>query len=147
MKSLIIVDMQEKYIGKNSKYANRNKLIHNINLKISQYKSNVIYIKNTALEKTSTLIEELNIVSNNIFLKSKSSCFSDEKLKEYLLKNNIKELEFAGIDGNQCIKSSILDAVNLGYKVEINLACIGAKNMDNFKKTLKIFEKNNIIIK
>ena len=147
MKLLIIVDMQEKYIGKNNKYDNAKELINNINSRISQYENNVIYIKNTALEETSNLIEELNIVTNNIFLKSKASCFSNEKLKEYLVEKNIQELEFAGIDGNQCIKSSILDAVKLGYKVNIHLNCIGVKNKENFKRTLEVLEQNNIIIK
>lgn len=82
LKLLIIVDMQEKYIGKNNKYDNAEELINNINLRISQYKNNVIYIKNTALKETSNLIEELNVVTNNIFLKSKASCFSNEKIKK-----------------------------------------------------------------
>lgn len=147
MKLLIVVDMQEKYIGKNSKYENRDELINNINLKISQYKNNVIYIKNTTLKETPELIEELNIVTENIFSKSKSSCLSNEKLKEYLIKRGIKELEFAGIDGNQCIKSSINDAVKLGYKVEIDLNCIGVKNKDNLKRTLEILKQSNVVIK
>ena len=139
--------MQEKYIGKNNKYDNAEELINNINLRISQYKNNVIYIKNTALKETSNLIEKLNVVTNNIFLKSKASCFSNEKIKEYLIENNIQELEFAGIDGNQCVKSSVLDAVKLGYKVNICLNCIGVKNKEIFKRTLEVLEQNNIIIK
>lgn len=37
------------------------------------------------------------MTTNNIFLKSKASCFSNKKLKEYLLGKNIEVLEFAGI--------------------------------------------------
>lgn len=69
------------------------------------------------------------------------------KNKKNLIENNIQELEFAGIDGNQCIKSSILDAVKLGYKVSICLNCIGVKNKEIFKRTLEVLEQNNIIIK
>lgn len=147
MKTLVVIDMQERYIGKNSKYDDRCKLIDNINAKISQYNENVIYVKNITLGKSSDFIEELSVINDVVFLKSKASCFSNEKLKKYLLDKNINELEFVGIDGNYCIKSSALDGKKLGFNILIDVQSIGARNNNKLKKTIEILKEKNIIIK
>ena len=98
MRYLLVVDMQEDYIGtKRNKMLypyDTEKLINNINKRISEYPSeSVIYITNKFLwefgKEQKELAKGLNIVSNNFFGKKKKSAFSNDKLLEYLQKMNV----------------------------------------------------------
>lgn len=109
MKCLLVIDMQEDYVGdsRNVKmYPYKAKeLIHSINDKILEYPNeSVIYIVNRFFwkigGKPKKIVKELSAISNNVFEKRKASCFSNKKLLEYLQKINASELELAGVDGN-----------------------------------------------
>jgi nicotinamidase-related amidase len=140
-KALIIVDMQEDYVGEN-----RNKKIHsydvatlieNINKKIKEYSQNgyvVIFVRNVAKEKCSDIVDGLNLINDFIFDKSKASCFSNADLLDLLAKSNITDIEFAGIDGNSCVGISALESIKRGFNTTFIFQCVGVKNVDKFEK-------------
>lgn len=150
---LLIIDMQEDYVG-NGRNRNRYpyhtaELIENINRRITQYpKEAVVYITNKFFwERAKTekeLVQGLFIVSDHIFEKRKSSCFSNQKLLNYLQKIGAKKLELVGVDGNYCVGCSALDGAKKGFAIVCNEACIGIGNAERFSKVKRKLEKVHV---
>lgn len=97
-KALVVIDIQND-ITKHYK-----DIIGNINFAISWAVSNqihVVYIRHNNLSegtrtfkagtKGEDLVPELNIVSNNIFLKTKGNALTSEAFSSFILDNGIKE--------------------------------------------------------
>ncbi len=152
MKALIIIDMQEEYIGQKrnqKRYPyDSEKLIKSINSKIADFEQHhdaVIYIKNKGKYDTiSDLIPEMRLVSDLVYEKSKASCFSNDSLLAYLTDNKIKEIELAGVDGNSCIRSSALDGIKRGFSIRLSLSCIGVANIERFAEIREKLLKSNV---
>lgn len=152
MKCLIVIDMQEDYVGSQrnqSRYPYQvDILIHNINKKIATYAPNhVIYVNNKFFwerkqsEKKS--VEGLAIVSKHIFEKRKASCFTNQ-LINLLQELNVKEIELVGVDGNYYVRASALVGRKSGFNILFNETCIGASKPLKFKKTRNILANNGI---
>lgn len=146
MKCLLVIDMQEDYVGNSRNVKmypyNVKELIQSINNKILEYSNeSVIYIVNRFFweigRKPKKLVDGLSVISNNVFEKRKASCFSNKKLLEYLQKINVSELELVGVDGNYCVGASAIDGVTNQYKILFNESLIGIGNYKKFKKTKK----------
>lgn len=142
LRHLLVVDMQEDYVGtkRNKKLYSYDteKLIHNINKRINEYPAeSVIYITNKFLwefsKEQKELVKELKIVSNNFFEKRKKSAFSNDKLLEYLRKMNVKSLELVGVDGNYCVGYTALDGIRKGFHIICNESCIGVRDVEKFR--------------
>ncbi len=153
MKGLLVIDMQEDYVGakRNKKRYpyDTQKLIVEINKRIEQYSDEtVIYIANKffwEIEKApKTYVNGLNIVSSNSYMKRKSSAFSNEELLKYLQKMNITSLELVGVDGNYCVANTALDGIKKGFAILFNEYCIGISNQAKFTKTKKTLLKKGV---
>jgi len=151
--ALIVVDMQEDYIGssrgKKTHLYNADLLISNINAKIEQYHKNgdmIIYIQNVAKGKKSSFVNELHIASELVYEKNKASCFTNHELNTFLIENNIKKVELVGIDGNYCVGMSALEGVNLGFTVKLILECIGVAKTEKFIKMKERLLNAGVII-
>lgn len=155
MKALIVIDMQDEYVGQKrnrKRYPyDSERLIRNINMKLVDYEQCsdlVIYIRNKGKsERISDLVAELHVVSNLVFDKSKASCFSNDLLLKYLKDKAINEIELAGIDGNSCVGISALDGAKCGFLVSLSLSCIGIANAERFIVTREKLLKANVDIK
>jgi nicotinamidase-related amidase len=154
MKCLLVIDMQEDYVGdsRNVKiYPYKAKeLIDSINEKILEYPNeSVIYIVNRFFweigRKPKRLVDGLSVISHNVFEKRKASCFSDKQLLEYLQKINASELELVGVDGNYCVGASAIDGITKQYKILFNESLIGIGNYGKFKKMKKKLKKIGVI--
>lgn len=154
MKCLLVIDMQEDYVGESRNIRmypyNAKELIHSINEKISEYPSeSVIYIVNRFFweieRKQKSLVDGLSVISDNVFEKRKASCFSNKQLLEYLQKINASELELVGVDGNYCVGASALDGTTHQYKILFNEPLIGIGNYGKFKKMKKKLNKMGVI--
>ena len=115
----------------------------------------VIYIKNVmkknllnnfvpfhAYEGTEEveLVNNLQIVSENMFIKYEGNAFSNPALNEFLKKSDIKCVEVVGVDGGGCVALTALGAMKEGYKVIVNENAIGTmfvKKRDRYFKKLK----------
>ena len=151
MKALIVIDMQQDYVGQQ-----RNKkrypyiterLVGDINLRIAEYVQNnepVIYVMNRGkFSAPSPLIPEMNVVSDLIFEKSRASCFSDNALVSYLNEQKISQIELAGVDGNYCVGMSALAGAKLGFSICLNLSYVGIANIKKFYPTkVKLISAN-----
>lgn len=158
-KALLVIDMQNVCVGENhATFFNYNnvELIQAVNRVIDANKDNmVIYIKNVmrknllnkfapfhAYEGTgeAELVDNLQMVSENIYTKYKGDAFTNSALKEFLKKSDIEYVEVIGVDGGGCVALTALGAINEGYKVIVNENAIGtifAKKRDKYFKKLK----------
>lgn len=144
VKALIVIDMQEYYLGekRNQKIFKYQPevLINNVNNRINKYNAEqVFYIvhvfKNTwfnrilpvAVEGTdeARTVKGLNLVSKQLYSKSKGNSFTNKKFHAKLQELDISEIEVVGIDGGGCVALTALGALELGYKVYYNTECIG----------------------
>jgi len=157
MKALLVVDMQEDYVGE---IRNRKRfpyqsdvLIARIIQRISDCNKAgnlVIYVINRFFYQNKKYIpqpvKELNIGSIKIFNKNRASCFSDFNLLQYLHDNNITEVEIVGVDGNYCIAASARGGRKNGFSVTLNHSCIGIADQEKFRKTVVSLEKVGVRI-
>ena len=158
-KALLVIDMQNFCVGDNHatyfRYNNTD-LVEAVNGVIDTNKDNmVIYIKNImrknllnkfvpfhAYEGTEDveLVNNLQIVSDNIFTKNKGNAFSIPALNEFLKRSDIECVEVIGVDGGGCVALTALGAIKEGYKVIVNEKAIGTmlvKARNKYFKKLK----------
>ena len=147
---LLVVDMQSDYVAAGKAYDNE-ALTVAVNDKIASYPSNrVIYILNRFFwerkDSKKKFTTGLQVVSSRIFEKRRASCFTNPDLKEFLEGTGAKSLEFIGVDGNGCVKASILAAVKENYQVSVDLSAVGVANQKKFKKTLHKWHSVGVIV-
>lgn len=158
-KAVLVVDMQNVCVGKNHssyfKYDTDN-LIKAVNGVIEDNKDSlVIYIKNLmkrnfinkfapfeayAGTEAVELVDNLKIVSDNVFDKYVGDAFSNPELHKFLSNEKVDIVEIIGVDGGGCVSLTAMGAVKNGYKVIINTKAIGTtfeKNRDKYFKKLE----------
>lgn len=62
--------------------------------------------------------------------------FHQSGFKRFLEGNGAKSIEFIGVDGNGCVKASVLAAIKENYQVSVDLSAVGVANQRKFQKTL-----------
>lgn len=145
--ALVIIDIQND-ITKNYK-----EIIGNINKAIAwAVGSNihVIYIKHNNLSagtrtfKPSTpgteLVSDMDIVSRNIFTKSKGNALTSEAFADFIKKNEIGEFFIAGADAIACVKSTCYNMAMSGYTVHVLSDCITSYDKRKIDEMLQYYE-------
>ncbi|WP_408072543.1 cysteine hydrolase family protein [Butyrivibrio sp. JL13D10] len=142
MRVLVVIDMQEKYLGHYDE-----ELICNINDKIKcaheEEDESIVYVKNIGLTGDRAgydFSDELLLVSDLIFEKKSPSAFSSKDFTKKLEQLKATELEIVGVDGSSCVAKTAIDAAKLGYKAEIVKSCVGVRNDRVYEKVLKKLE-------
>jgi nicotinamidase-related amidase len=157
MKALLVIDMQEDYVGEN-----RNKkrfpyhpetLIPRINQRIQDFNSEgnlVVYILNRFFYQskryTPQLVQGLRIVNDKTFVKNRVSCFTNPELTRFLRENHVTELETVGVDGNYCVAASARAGVKKGFSVLFNQQCVEAAKKDRFGKTITRLKAGKVVV-
>ena len=145
-KALIVIDLQND-ITKNYKT-----IIGQVNAAIDWAVANemhIIYIKHYNLsEKTRTfkpdtkgaeLVPELNVVSENLFEKSKASALTSEAFAGFIEKNRIEEFYITGADATACVKSTSYNLAKAGYKVHVISDCVTSYDLKKMGEMLKYY--------
>lgn len=130
-KALVVIDLQ------NDITKNYREIIDTVNQAIDWAVQNgieVVYIKHNNLSdgtrtfkpdtRGADFVDELKIVSNNIFVKTKSNALTSEEFSNYISKNNITEFYITGAYATACIKSTCYNMAKLGYTVNVFSDCI-----------------------
>ncbi len=156
-KALVVIDIQEDFTGKTAKppfpFENSDKLISKVNniIKAAQDKGFVIvYIRHEfgtnlidrlisfgrALKgsKGAQIDSRISIISNNIFLKNNGDSFTNPKLDEFLIKNQVNELYLLGLDGAMCVNCTANGANNRRYKINIIEDAVVTKYVKTWEK-------------
>jgi nicotinamidase-related amidase len=156
-KALLVLDMQNDFIGKNAKMPVLDKqvepLIDVINkLENDNYKNGnyIVYIRNVfskndignlfrhnaAIENTDGINIDYRIMqySQSIYNKNQPDAFSNKAFESFLINNHINDLVICGVFADQCVYWTSVSALNRGYKVtyiENGVAASSQRNIDN----------------
>ncbi len=146
-KALVIIDIQND-ITKNYK-----EIIGNINKAIDWAVSNdihVIYIRHENLSagtrtfKPGThgaeLAPDLNIVSENVFTKSKGNALTSEGFKDFISKNEICDFYITGADAAVCVKSTCYNLRKANYGVNVLSDCVTSYDKRKIDEMLRYYE-------
>lgn len=146
-KALVIIDIQ------NDMTKNYKEIIGNINSSIDWAVRNdvhVVYIKHYNLSagtKTfkpnthgSELASDLNIMSNNVFTKSKGNILTSVRFADFVEKNEICEFYIAGGDAVACVKSSTYNLTKANYKVYVLSDCITSYDKKKLPEMFHYYE-------
>jgi len=146
-KALVVIDIQND-ITKNYK-----EIIGNINRAIDwavKQDIHVVYIRHENLSagtrtfKPDTrgfeLVPDLNLVSENIFTKSKGNALTSEAFAEFVRANWIDEFYITGADAVACVKSTVFNLRQEGYSVHVLSDCITSYDKRKIDEMLRYYE-------
>ena len=153
-KALVVIDIQND-ITKHYK-----DIIEKINVAIDwAVKSGmyVVYIKHnniTAATRTfkpdtkgAELVPELKVVSDNIFVKTKSNALTSEAFTAFISENNIDEFYITGADATACVKSTCFNMAKAGYKVHVISDCVTSYDLKKMDEMLTYYADKGCEVK
>ena len=148
--ALVVIDLQ------NDITKHYREIIENVNAAISwaiQKELWIIYIQHNNLSagtrtfKPGTRGAELNVVSDHIFKKSKSSALTSEAFTAFIQENGITEFYLAGADAAACIKSTCFNLAKRGYCVHVLSDCITSYDQKKLSELLAYYESKGCSVK
>ena len=153
-KALVVIDIQND-ITKHYK-----DIMDNINAAIEWASANnmhIVYIKhNNISEGTRTfkpdskgaeLVPELNVVSDNIFVKTKSNALTSEEFAAFIVANQINDFYVCGADATACVKSTCFNMTKAGYSVHVISDCVTSYDLKKVDEMLKYYESKGCEVK
>lgn len=154
IKALVVIDIQND-ITKHYK-----DIIDNINAAVEWAMSNkmqIVYIKHhniTACTRTfkpntkgAELVPELKIVSENIFVKTKSNALTSEAFCGFIKANSISEFFVVGADATACVKSTCYNMTKAGYTVHVISDCVTSYDLKKVDEMLAYYQKKGCEVK
>ncbi|MBQ9650570.1 MAG: cysteine hydrolase [Prevotella sp.] len=146
--ALIVIDIQ------NDITKHYRDIIDNLNAAIDWAVNegmHVVYIKHnniTAGSRTfkpgtrgEDLVPELKVVSDNIFVKTKSNALTSEAFSKFIAENGITEFYIAGADATACVKSTCFNMRKAGYTVHVFSDCVTSYDLKKIQEMLAYYEK------
>ena len=147
-KALVIIDIQ------NDITKHYHDIVDNINAAIDWAQSegmHVVYIKHnniTAATRTfkpgtrgEELAPELKVVSENIFVKTKSNSLTSEAFCSFIAENGITEFYIAGADATACVKSTCFNMRKAGYTVHVLSDCVTSYDLKKLPEMFAYYAK------
>ena len=153
-KALVVIDLQND-ITKN--YRN---IIEKVNTAILWAQSvgmHIIYIKHNNITagtrtlkpdtKGAELVPELNIVSDNIFVKTKSNTLTSEAFRDFIKANGIDEFYICGADATACVKSTCYNMTKAGYTVHVLSDCVTSYDLKKIDEMIAYYASKGCEVK
>lgn len=151
--ALVVIDIQND-ITKNYK-----EIIGNINSAIGwavKQGMHVVYIKHNNLSagtrnfKPNThgeeLVADMDVVSENIFTKTKSNALTSEPFCAFVRDNGITEFYVAGADAIACVKSTCYNMSKAGYTVHVLSDCITSYDKSKLDEMLLYYKSKGCAV-
>jgi len=153
-KAFVVIDIQND-ITKNYK-----SIVDRINEAIAWAQSkqmHIVYIKHNNItagtrtfkpgSKGEELVPEMNVVSDNIFVKTKASALTSEKFASFIAQNEIDEFYVCGADATACVKSTTFNMTKAGYKVHVLSDCVTSYDLKKIDEMLEYYAKKGCEVK
>ena len=153
-KALVVIDIQND-ITKH--YRN---IIDNINAAIEWAVTegmHVVYIKHHNItagtrtfkpgSKGEELVPEMKVVSDNIFVKTKSNALTSKDFSAFIAANGINEFYVAGADATACVKSTCFNMAKAGFTVHVLSDCITSYDQKKLPEMLAYYENKGCEVK
>ncbi len=152
-KALVVIDLQND-ITKNYK-----DIIANVNKAVEWAQKNgmfIVYIKhNNLTDGTRTFkpntngeafVPELNVVTDNVFVKSKANALTSEDFVRFINDNGITEFYVAGADATACVKSTCFNMTKCGYTVHVFSDCVTSYDKTKIPEMLAYYKSKGCVI-
>ena len=152
--ALVVIDIQ------NDITKHYRDIVDNINAAIEWAVSegmHIVYIKHnniTAATRTfkpgtrgEELVPELKVVSDNIFVKTKSNALTSEAFATFIAENGITEFYIVGADATACVKSTCFNMRKAGYTVHVLSDCITSYDLKKLPEMLAYYAKQGCEVK
>ena len=81
-----------------------------------------------------------NIVSRNIFTKSKGNALSSDAFADFISKNGIGDFYLAGADAVACVKSTCYNLRKADYGVNVLSDCVTSYDKKKIEEMLQYYE-------
>jgi nicotinamidase-related amidase len=117
----------------------------------------VVYIKHnniTAATRTfkpgtkgEELVPEMKVVSDNIFVKTKSNALTSEAFSAFIAANGINEFYVAGADATACVKSTCFNMAKAGFTVHVLSDCITSYDLKKLPGMFAYYESKGCEVK
>ena len=153
-KALVVIDIQ------NDITKHYRDIIGNINAAIEWAVAEgmqVVYIKHnniTAATRTfkpgskgEELVPEMKVVSDNIFVKTKSNALTSEAFSAFIAANGINEFYVAGADATGCVKSTCFNMAKAGYSVHVLSDCVTSYDLKKLPEMFAYYESKGCEVK
>ena len=153
-KALIVIDIQ------NDITKHYRDIIDNINTAIEWAVTegiHIVYIKHnniTAATRTfkpgtkgEELAPELKVVSDNIFVKTKSNALTSEAFSAFIAANGINEFYVAGADATACVKSTCFNMAKAGFTVHVLSDCVTSYDLKKLPGMFAYYESKGCEVK
>ena len=145
--ALVVIDLQ------NDITKNYREIVERVNRAIAwavETEMYVVYIKHNNLSagtrtfKPNThgaeLVPELDVVSDFIFVKSKSNALTSEVFLRFIEDHGITEFFLTGADATACVKSTCFNMTKSGYKVHVLSDCVTSYDKKKLPEMLAYYE-------
>ena len=145
--ALVVIDLQ------NDITKNYREIVERVNRAIAwavETEMYVVYIKHNNLSagtrtfKPNThgaeLVPELDVVSDFIFVKSKSNALTSEDFLRFIEDHGITEFFLTGADATACVKSPCFNMTKSGYKVHVLSDCVTSYDKKKLPEMLAYYE-------
>ena len=153
-KALVVIDLQ------NDITKNYREIIDSVNAVVEWAEKRqiiIIYIRHeniTAATRTfkpgtkgAELVSELRVVSDNIFVKTKSSALTSEDFTEFVSQNGIDEFYVCGADAVACVKSTCYNMRKSGYAVTVMSDGVTSYDKTKIPEMLEYYESKGCALK
>ena len=153
-KALVVIDIQ------NDITKHYQDIIGNINVAIEWAVAKgmyIVYIKhnNTTVgtrtfkpgSKGEELVPEMKVMSDNIFVKTKSNALTSEAFSAFITANDINEFYVAGADATACVKSTCFNMAKAGFTVHVLSDCITSYDIKKLPEMLAYYESKGCEVK
>ncbi len=97
--------------------------------------------------KGAELVPELNVVSDNIFVKTKSNALTSEEFAVFISDHQINEFFVCGADATACVKSTCFNMTKAGYTVHVISDCVTSFDLKKVDEMLKYYESKGCEVK
>lgn len=158
-KFVILLDIQKCYVT-NVPDSTTARLIAEANSVISKVdKDRVIYVK--SIMKTLSFsfrgvrvdtvpnhqfCEGLNIVNSNIFIKEDSNAFKTKRIENFLRSRDAKDIIVIGLTAEQCVSSTALGGLALGYNMYLVPSAIIGKSKEGKANAIDQMKSKGVLI-
>ena len=153
-KALVVIDIQ------NDITKHYRDIIDKINNAISWAQSQgmyVVYIKHNNITdgtrtfkpdtKGAELVPELKVVSDHIFVKTKSNALTSEAFAGFISDNGIGEFYITSADATACVKSTCFNMTKAGYTVHVISDCVTSYDLKKVDEMLDYYAKKGCEVK
>ena len=153
-KALVVIDIQND-ITKHYK-----DIVEGINAAIDWAEKNgmhIVYIKHNNItagtrtfkpdSKGAELVPELKVVSDNIFVKTKSNALTSEEFTAFIDANQINEFYITGADATACVKSTCFNMTKANYIVHVISDCVTSYDLKKMDEMLTYYANKGCEVK